>query len=255
MLVLVLGLLALTACLENHTGTEQVVKQSDCYTCHVNEYNATGLSVEFPAPVPVHKTSSCSTDCIQCHTTTTWINSLGGCVHPESNFPLASRGTKHTNIKCTDCHKAELTTATVTSVGGGNTDCISCHPNTSTQAQNHVGVTYDSGTLLGTAYSYKATEPNFCLVCHPNGLAVGHGTGNPFPLPHHSAKCVNCHDPAVTAAVGHAMGLDVTCVASGCHRTHADPPSGTGVHGPVTAPAPPSCIQQGCHQDGRSHGG
>ena len=250
--VLVLGLLALTACLENHAGNQQVVKQTDCYTCHVAEYNATGVTAQFPAPVPVHKTSSCSTDCAQCHLTTTWVNSLGGCLHPEQNFPLSTMGTKHTNIMCTDCHSAALTTTTVTSLKGANTDCISCHPNTSTQAQNHVGVTYDSGTLVGTPYSYKATEPNFCLVCHPNGLAVGHGPGNPFPLPHHKAACVNCHDPAAKS-LGHTNGADVTCVGSGCHHTHNDPPSGTGVHG--ADGTPPSCIQQGCHQDGRSHGG
>jgi len=239
----VLGLLALTACLENHPGNAQVVKQADCYTCHINEYNATGVTEQFPAPIPVHKTSSCSTDCVQCHTTQTWVNSLGGCVHPEQKFPLASMGTKHTGIACTDCHKPELTTATVTSVGGGNTDCITCHPNTTTQAQNHVGVTYDSGTLVGTAYSYKSDQPNFCLVCHPNGLAAGHGPSNPFILPHHGAACATCHDGA--SGLGHTGGADVLCVTSGCHGDahHKD----TNHH--------PGCLASGCHPDGRSHGG
>lgn len=253
--IVVLGLLALTACLESHRGNEQVVKQTDCYTCHVTEYNATGVSAQFPAPVPVHKTSSCSTECATCHVTTTWVNSLGGCVHPEAQFPLASMGTKHTGIACTDCHSAALTTATVTSVNGGNTDCLSCHPNTSAQAQAHVGVTYDSGTLVGTPYAYKASEPNFCLVCHPKGLAVGHGPGNPVVLPHHSAACTQCHDNAAGIATGHAGGKDVNCVGSGCHTPIPDHdagcPPGSGKHGPAPAGAPPSCTAAGCHPNAR----
>ena len=245
---LVLGLLGLaTACLESH-GNQQQVRQADCYTCHVAEYKATGVSLEFPAPVPIHATSKCSTDCVQCHTTTTWVNSLGGCAHPESAFPLSTMGTKHTSIACSSCHSDALTTPTTTSVKGANTDCITCHPNTSTQAQNHVGVTYDSGTLVGQPYAYLSSTPNFCLACHPNGLAVGHGPSNPFRLPHRGSTCAQCHDTA--SGLGHTGGADVTCMRGGCHdgtgnsdrAHHAD----TGHH--------PGCLAKGCHPDGRGGG-
>jgi len=246
------SLVFVAACLESHNGTNQVVRNSDCYNCHVPEYVATG-GPAFPDPVPMHTDASkgCSKDCIQCHTTATWVNQLGGCVHPEANFPLSTQNTKHTNLKCIDCHSDAITVATgATSVKGANTDCIACHPNDSAQKQNHIGVVYDAGTLVGQPYAYSTTDHRFCLDCHPKGLAVGHGPGNPFTLPHHGSTCAQCHDTA--SGLGHAKGADVTCVGSGCHRTHNDPPSGTGVH--VGSGISPSCIMSGCHPNGRGGG-
>jgi len=232
----------LGGCLESHDPQTQAIAKDYCYGCHAGEYQATGTTT-FPA-APVHSTSQCSTQCAICHTTTTWLNQLGGCVHPEQAFPLASMGTKHTNIACTDCHSSAITIATgATSQSGANTDCIACHPNTSTQQSNHIGVTYDKGTLIGQPYAYSSTDHRFCLDCHPNGLAVGHGASNPFTLPHHGATCAQCHDSAL--GLGHANGADVTCVTGGCHG---------GAHHQSTS-HPPSCIAAGCHPDGRSHGG
>jgi hypothetical protein len=233
--------LFVAGCLESHDPQTQTIAKDYCYGCHAGEYNATGTTT-FPL-APVHATSQCSTECALCHTTTTWVNQLGGCVHPEQAFPLASMGTKHTNIACTDCHSAAISVATgATSQKGANTDCISCHPNTSTQQSNHVGVTYDSGTLLGQPYSYLSSDHRFCLDCHPNGLAVGHGGSNPFIIPHHGATCAQCHDSA--SGLGHTNGADVLCVTSGCHRDahHKD------------TNHDPGCLAAGCHPDGRSHG-
>ena len=241
---------AAAGCLEQHDPAAQPIAKDYCYGCHVGEYDATGTGVY--AAAPPHASSSCSTECAQCHTTTTWVNRLGGCAHPEAAFPLASMGTKHTNITCTACHSETISAATgATSVAGANTDCIACHPNSSQQQQFHIGVVYDAGTLVGQPYAYSTTDHRFCLACHPKGLAAGHGPTNPFPSSHHGSSCAQCHDNA--SGLGHANGRDVTCVGSGCHRTHNDPPSGTGVH--VGNGISPSCIASGCHPDGRSHGG
>jgi hypothetical protein len=231
-----LSLMFVTACFETHSAHDTAVRNTDCYTCHKPEYDATGPKAAFPTS-PIHSTQGCNTDCAQCHTTTVWANALGGCVHPEAGFPLSTQGTQHTNIKCTDCHSLDIQAATgATAALGANTDCISCHPNTSTQQNNHIGVTYDTGTNLGAPYAYSTSDHRFCLDCHPTGLAIGHGASNPFRLPHHNAACGQCHDNA--SGLGHAGGADVLCVNSGCHQGahHND----TNHH--------PGCIT--CHQSG-----
>ena len=235
-------LLLVAGCLESHDPQTQAIAKDYCYGCHAGEYEATGTTT-FPA-APPHATAQCSTACAQCHTTTTWTNQLGGCAHPEAAFPLTTMGTQHTNIACSACHSESISAATgATSAKGANTDCIACHPNSATQQSNHVGVTYDSGALLGVPYAYSSTDHRFCLDCHPNGLALGHDTMNPFILPHHSATCAQCHDNA--SGLGHTNGADVLCVTSGCHRDahHTD----TTHH--------PGCLAAGCHPDGRAHGG
>jgi hypothetical protein len=243
-----------TSCFESHRN-ETVVRQEDCYTCHRADYDATG-TVSYPA-APVHAQEDCSTDCVQCHTTETWNNSLGGCRHPESNFPLASQGTQHTNIKCTDCHSSSITLATgATSVKGANTDCDSCHPDSTAMQRGHVGVIYDMGTLSGQPYAYSNTDRRFCLDCHPKGLPVGHGPLNPFRIPHHGSSCAQCHDNA--SGLGHSDGADVTCVRSGCHDGNGSDRAheiGTCPNGFNCGPNGhhPGCLAAGCHFDGRNH--
>ena len=250
----VLALALVAACFDSHGG-QQAINKDDCGTCHIAEFNATGPTPEFPA-APVHPGSMGCTvkDCAQCHRTTTWANSLGGCDHPETataapstGFPLHSLGTQHTNIKCIDCHSDAITAETgATSHLGANTDCIGCHPNDSSQQQNHVGVLYETGARTGQPYAFLPDDRRFCLDCHPQGLALGHGKNNPFDLPHHHSTCGQCHDNA--SGLGHQGGADVTCMRGGCHdgngsdrAHHAD----TGHH--------PGCLAQGCHPDGRSH--
>lgn len=244
------------ACFESHPTSDQVVRQTDCYTCHKPEYEETGVADgRFPL-APAHSTQQCNTDCVQCHTTATWINGLGGCMHPETNFPLVASmfgPSPHRGIRCTECHSQAIGAATgATSKSGANTDCIACHPNTSTQQATHAGIVYEApDPRAGQPYAYSTSDHRFCLDCHPDGLVHGHAPPpvNPFILPHHSATCGKCHDSA--SGLGHQDGADVRCVSSGCHdgtggedRAHC---SDTGHH--------PGCLNQGCHPDGRKHDG
>jgi hypothetical protein len=254
--------LVLAACFEKHGANDLTIQQTDCYSCHKPDYDATGGSL-YPAPVPMHSTQGCGTTCFECHTTSTWVNYLGGCNHPEQSFPLVSQGTQHNNINCTACHSDAISMATgATSVNGANTDCISCHLNDSTQQQNHTGALLYTSTTPPVAYvlytGYSTTDHRFCLTCHPTGLAfVAHDSAvNPFRLPHNGAQCVQCHDYA--SNLGANNGDDVSCVNGQCHRNEANNPnhgngmsfSGSGVHGLAGAPAPPSCIATGCHPTG-----
>jgi hypothetical protein len=251
---LVLGcLVQLSACFESHDAADQVIAQRDCYLCHKAEYDETGLADgRFPM-APVHSTSQCNTECWMCHTTKTWPNGLGGCVHPETAFPLVASAfgpSPHRGVSCLDCHSAAIGQATgATSKMGANTDCIACHPNTSTQEATHQGITYEApDPRAGQPYAYSTEDHRFCLDCHPDGLVHGHGPTNQFRLPHHGASCQRCHD--YPSQLGHANGADVRCVTSGCHdgngsdRAHCADPGHR-----------PGCLNSGCHPDGRKHDG
>ena len=226
--------LVVAACFESHDPATQVVRQTDCYTCHKPEYDETGIADgRFPL-APIHATAQCDTHCAMCHTTATWINGLGGCVHPETSFPLVSSvfgPSPHRGIVCTECHSQAIGAATgATSKLGANTDCISCHPNTSSQQAGHAGVTYEApDPRAGQPYAYSQTDHRFCLDCHPDGLIHGHAPppANPFVLPHHNASCSRCHDGT-----------------GGEDRAHC---ADTGHH--------PGCLNSGCHPDGRKHDG
>ena len=261
----VLGFLVmLSACFESHGASDNVVRNTDCYTCHQPQYEAAGVATKPQIYVgsPFHNTNdakACSKDCVQCHATQDWSNFMGGCVHPEGvamvagGFPLVSQGTRHTNLKCLDCHSEAISVALgVTAKAGANTDCIACHPNTTAMANNHVGVSYDAGAKAGQAYAYSTTEHHFCLDCHPKGLAAGHNAQNPFILPHGGATCAQCHDNTNTMGLKHDGGADVLCTKA-CHQnvcSNHDNGCGSNPNG-----YHPSCLNSGCHWDGRKHGG
>lgn len=244
----------LAACFESHDAADQVVRQTDCYTCHKPEYDETGIPDQRFPLAPMHATASCNTQCAMCHTTKTWLNGLGGCNHPETKFPLVSSSlgpSPHNATSCIECHSQAIGAATgATSKLGANTDCIACHPNTSTQQSSHAGITYLApDPRAGQPYAYSNEDHRFCLDCHPDGLVHGHEPTNQFRLPHHSASCQRCHD--YPSQLGHQNAADVRCVSSGCHdgaggedRAHC---ADTGHH--------PGCLNSGCHPDGRKHDG
>lgn len=183
--------LLLSACFEKHDAGVTPLRQGECYTCHVSEYEAT--------TAPVHA-GSYPTTCVDCHRTSGWQPALDG-RHPDERFP---RTNGHAT-GCLECHDLDLGAS---SVGGANTNCIRCHPNTATLARDHDGA-------LGVdsqPYRYREDVPNFCLSCHPSGTALHHDDF--FPRNHGDAKgvCTNCHI--------RELGPDnqnVTCKNAGCH--------------------------------------
>lgn len=252
-ILVVLTIALFAGCFESHANQQAIDKEA-CASCHMTQYAQPGTAL-YPN-APIHGgTTSCSLACAQCHTTDTWANSLGGCDHPETatasgstGFPLKTLGTKHTGIKCIDCHSADITAATgATAKLGANTDCLTCHPNTTKQQQFHVGVVYEAGALINQPYAYHETDRRFCLDCHPQGLALGHTPTNPFILPHRGATCKQCHDSA--SGLGHHGGADVLCTV-GCH----DGTNGSDRAHHFETKHHPGCLNAGCHPDGRNHG-
>jgi hypothetical protein len=118
----------------------------------------------------------------------------------------------HTQIACQDCH--DLATALPSKLGA-NTNCLQCHPNDAKQIDNHKDVT----SATGTPYAYLAGIPNFCLQCHPAGLADIHPDNKFALVENHAVPCEQCHD---RAAGKDSKGANVTCVESRCHHTIQD---------------------------------
>lgn len=164
-------------CTECHTGQVYSGTQTDCASCHLDNYQATHS--------PNHAAVGFGTDCQQCHDTRDWHGAVG---HPNS-FPL----TNAHNRACIECH----TTPGVYT--GLSTTCVSCHLSDyqGTTQPNHVALAYSTD----------------CTNCH--GTATWHGatTSHPasFPLTNgHNQACTACH-----TTPGTYSGLSTQC--SSCH--------------------------------------
>lgn len=103
----------------------------DCVACHQADYNTQ------------HSASGFSTNCLECHQSTTWLGATFD--HP---FPITSG--PHSGRQCTDCH----------TVPGDYSQfsCFQCHGRTDMD-DRHRG---------RSGYSY---DSNACLSCHQNGRA------------------------------------------------------------------------------------
>ena len=154
---------------------------SDCFACHEQGGNFTGLSPEcinchqndYNATTdPNHVQNNYPTDCNICHTIYGW--SPANIDHNLTSFPLTG---KHTTVDCQECHSAGYT--------GTPTDCYSCHQQDYESAD-------DPNHVLG-GYSTNCTD------CHTtNGwddLSNFNHNLTQFPLTgaHITEDCVNCH--------------------------------------------------------------
>lgn len=207
------------------------VQSRECVACHLDDYEATTM--------PVHE-GSFPTTCGECHTTDAWIPAVGG-AHPESTFPIAEG--PHTDIECASCHDSTRGTF------AENTICVGCHTgehergDMQTLHDEHVVENYPSG----------ASEPNFCVDCHPDGR-VDDVTVHPedvFSIEsvHADIVCNQCHD----LDLGSNGPENTDCV--GCHTgEHAREANDTlhvmrSVFGYPEGDAPGNfCLV--CHPDG-----
>ena len=211
-IALVFSLVLAAGCLQSHDGQVEL-KGDDCYTCHKPDYEAT------VAPnLNGHQNAGFPTSCVDCHRTSGWQPALG--MHPKvvdtaQDFGIDSG--PHAGIKCQQCHDLD---SPYPSTDGGNTMCVSCHPDSSDQRSSHVGAvgTLASGAVVNYA-DVAYASPNFCLSCHPNGLAGKH-PDNKFPRTgHHNTPCDHCHDRSTPAPFNTNLGgKNVNCMMSGCHN-------------------------------------
>ena len=202
---------------------------SDCFSCHEQGGNFTGLSPECinchqddynATQNPNHIASNFPTDCIQCHTITAWIPAAID--HNRTAFPLTG---EHINVDCSDCHETGFT--------GTPTDCYACHQTDyeSVQDPNHVAAGYstdctechttsgwdDIGNFNHNITQFELTGAHIstdCSNCHQQGY-------NNTPI-----ECIGCHEQEYNNSTNPnhtAAGFPTTC--EDCHETTAWTPA------------------------------
>ena len=124
-------------CAMCHVNNNYTTLPTDCYSCHVNDYNGTNN--------PNHKAAGFPTTCATCHTTASWL----GATFNHTWFP-----TNHGNANgvCSTCHTNPNDFTVFT--------CTNCHQKAQTD-QNHQGV---------NGYVYNSVN---CYNCHKNGGGGG----------------------------------------------------------------------------------
>ena len=176
------GAHAPAACESCHKNGQFAGTMTDCYSCHVTEFNAT--------LAPNHATSQFSRECLSCHTTSAWKPATFN--HNATAFPITGA---HAPAACETCHKNGQFTGTTTV-------CYNCHIGefNETLAPNH----------LTSQFSHE------CLTCHSTAAwkpsTFNHAT-TAFPLAgaHVAVTCVDCHKNA------QYRGTATDCYT--CHQT------------------------------------
>lgn len=190
-------------CLSCHAGESYSGTSPECYSCHDQDYAAT---VD-----PNHQTSGFSTDCTQCHGTTTWI----GASFDHAAFPLT--GT-HGTLDCVSCHSGGVYT-------GLSGECYACHQDVydATSNPRHASAAFATlcqachGNVTWTGANYDhgffalsgGHAGHDCLTCHVGETYAGT-----------NAECLACHqqDYDSTSNPPHAAaGFGSDC--TGCHNT------------------------------------
>ena len=132
------------ACTDCHTGGNYTSTPTDCYACHVDDYNKTTN--------PKHQTLGFSVTCTQCHTTNPDWKPASYTQHDTKSFPIYSGKHRGEWNSCTDCHANASNYAQFT--------CLSCHEHNKTDM--------DKEHRDENGYSYDSAA---CLKCHPKGNA------------------------------------------------------------------------------------
>jgi hypothetical protein len=168
-------------CSQCHINGQFAGTPTDCYSCHVKDFNGTTN--------PNHVQAGFPHDCSICHSTASWAGALFD--HSKTPFPLTGA---HVNVACSQCHVNGQ-------FAGTPTDCYSCH------VKNFNGTTNPNHVQAGF--------PHDCSVCHNTSSwagAVFDHSKTPFPLTgaHVSVACNSCHIGGVFA------GTPTDCYS--CHK-------------------------------------
>lgn len=216
------------------THPEQV-----CADCHLDVTDATVVTCidcHSHEETPMAETHQAVDDyrwetaaCLSCHPTGVGVDREG---HAPL-FPIAD-GTKHQETECNECHTNPSDQRDVA--------CIECH-------EHERGDTDGEHSEVGN-YSYSSSG---CLRCHYDSSVPRIGDHLPFRVDRNSkhrarnSGCLECHPSFQAEKTFAADFTDFSCAP--CHsRSEMD-----GQHGnrPGYAYDFPTCVQSGCHPDGR----
>ncbi len=189
------------ACTSCHLNGNFTTAPTDCFACHVKDYNATNN--------PNHSQAGIPTTCAVCHTTTAWQPASFD--HNKTPFPLTGA---HVSVPCTTCH-------TTGNYASTPTDCYACH----TKDYN------------GTANPPHASTgiPTTCAVCHSTSAwqpAKFDHSKTTFPLTgaHVSVACAACH-----------INGNYTTTPTDCYGCHKTDYNGTNSPNHVQSGIPTTC--------------
>ena len=197
------------ACNLCHVNGQFAGTPTDCYSCHVKDFNATTS--------PNHVQGGFSQQCQMCHTTTAWQPATFD--HSKTAFPLTGA---HLNVSCATCHTDNF-------AGTLPTNCYGCHAAdfNGTTSPNHV----------------QSGIPQQCQVCHNTTAwipATFDHSQTSFPLTgaHLNVSCATCHTD------NYAGTLPTNCY--GCHaKDYANTATIAGVPNHANAGFSQDCTQ--CH--------
>jgi hypothetical protein len=134
--------------LPDYTPIYNPSSNQDCYSCHVDEYNAQHSGTGFP------------TSCTTCHNVDTW---QGATFNHDPFFPIYTGRHEGTWSSCQTCH---------TQPGNYQVfSCITCH------AHNQEEMDDEHEDVGGYVYQSEA-----CYSCHPDGEDLG-GPGDTHRRP------------------------------------------------------------------------
>jgi hypothetical protein len=205
------------ACSTCHTDNYAGTLPTNCYGCHVKDYNNTATM----AGVPNHVNAGFAQDCTGCHTTVTWLNATFN--HNATVFPLTGA---HATVACSTCHTDNYK-------GTLPTNCYGCH----TQDYNN------TATIAGVPNHVTSSFPQDCTQCHTTSTwlnATFNHNATSFPLTgaHTTVACSTCHTDNYKGT------LPTNCY--GCHTQDYNGTGGiAGVPNHVTANFPQDCTL--CH--------
>jgi hypothetical protein len=145
-----------------HDSNRQPIGQDECVTCHLDDYQRTGLVGLMPVcsdMPPDHPGLEVDQTCANCHTQFTWCPALDIGEHPDNCFPR----TGGHDMACLNCHDPSLGV----SENGLNTTCSAsnCHSYRGYAGRHGEVRNYDAAYQLATEHG----RMNFCVSCHATG--------------------------------------------------------------------------------------
>lgn len=193
-------------CSECHGGNVYTNIDSNCKSCHIDDYNNSDS--------PNHIAAGFPSSCENCHNTNTWVPSSFD--HASTGFTLTGG---HSKVSCSECHKNDI-------YAGIQADCISCHQNDFVKTSNpahslsnsipQCETCHSDVSWSQTNYQHTATfaltgahQTIDCNTCHGQDF-----TKKP------SSKCYDCHLKDYNSA-GEHLSLQFPTDCESCHTTAA----------------------------------
>ncbi len=200
-----------TDCLFCHKNGQYKGTPSDCYLCHITNFNG--------VTDPNHVTGNFDHNCSACHTTTAWKPATFD--HNKTNFKLTGA---HVQTLCTKCHVGGK-------YAGTSSDCYTCHGTDYNNSINPNHATAKYPTDCNSCHTTAAWKPstfdhtpffpinssakhrpgrwNLCSDCHTN------------PTSAKVFSCITCHEHNKTEMdKEHSGKSGYSYDSNACYRCH-----------------------------------